>query len=109
MRYTIAPPVARLLDLPHGESDRTGVLMAMWGYIKSRGLMDEARKEVRCDAGLREVSALSFALGSLSRTHRLSVAQICSQQATVPFHHLPEYVNRYLAPPKPIVLEVDVR
>lgn len=56
-RFALAPRLASLLDLR--ESDRVGVLQALWSYIKMHGLQDEDRKHIRTDARLKEVRALS--------------------------------------------------
>ncbi|GLB44557.1 putative SWIB/MDM2 domain containing protein [Lyophyllum shimeji] len=65
------------------EESRTGVIQALWNYIKIQGLQDKAdRRLVRADDHLRPI------FGGDS----------------IPFQKLPEVVNRYLAAPDPIVL-----
>jgi len=38
----------------------------------------------------------------------LMIRQIFARQEKVPFHHIPEYVNRYLQPADPVVLEYTI-
>ena len=85
-RYSVAPPLAELLDVQ--EDTRAGVLGALWGYIKDRRLLDENNhRVVRLDAPLQ----------ALFRT------------PTINFHHIPEVLHRFLHPPQPIVLEYYVQ
>lgn len=85
-RYSVAPPLAELLDVQ--EDTRAGVLSALWGYIKDRRLLDENNhRVVRLDAPLQ----------ALFRT------------PTINFHHIPEVLHRFLHPPQPIVLEYFVQ
>ncbi|WFD03542.1 non-specific serine/threonine protein kinase [Malassezia obtusa] len=84
-RYSVSQPLAQLLDVQ--EETRAGVLSALWGYIKSRRLLDENdHRVVRLDAPLQ----------ALFRT------------PTINFHHIPEVLHRFLHPPQPIVLEYYV-
>ncbi|WFD43527.1 non-specific serine/threonine protein kinase [Malassezia psittaci] len=84
-RYSVAQPLAQLLDVQ--EDTRAGVLNALWGYIKSKRLLDENdHRVVRLDAPLQ----------ALFRT------------PTINFHHIPEVLHRFLHPPQPIVLEYYV-
>lgn len=61
-RFSLAPKVAQLLDLH--ESDRVGVVQALWSYVKSHGLQDEEKKCVRTDARLKEVGPAEIPLAS---------------------------------------------
>ncbi|WFD33103.1 non-specific serine/threonine protein kinase [Malassezia sp. CBS 17886] len=85
-RYSVAPPLAALLDVQ--EDTRAGVLSALWAYIKHKRLLDEHdHRIVRLDAPLQ----------ALFRT------------PTINFHHIPEVLHRFLHPPQPIVFEYYVR
>lgn len=85
-RYSVAPPLAQLLDIQ--EETRAGVLNALWAYIKMKRLLDEQdHRVVRLDPPLQ----------ALFRT------------PTINFHHIPEVLHRFLHPPQPIVLEYYVR
>ncbi|PKI82881.1 non-specific serine/threonine protein kinase [Malassezia vespertilionis] len=85
-RYSVAEPLAQLLDVR--EETRAGVLNALWGYIKSKRLLDEHdHRVVRLDKPLQ--------------------ALFCTP--TINFHHIPEVLHRFLHPPQPIVLEYYVR
>jgi len=65
------------------EETRTGVIQAVWNYIKLNGLQDKVeRKVIRADANLRGI----FGGDSIQ------------------FTQIPERVNRFLLPPDPIVL-----
>ena len=82
-RFALVPALAELLDC--SELDRVGVLEKLWAYAKREGLVTETG--VKCDAPMRK---------------------LFSNQTAVPFHHLPEYVNRFLGPLPPVVLKVPV-
>ncbi|KAH9916573.1 uncharacterized protein BXZ73DRAFT_105767 [Epithele typhae] len=65
------------------EESRTGVIQALWNYIKTQNLQDKLdRRMVRADARLRQIFNADSAY----------------------FQHLPEHVNRFLLPPDPIIL-----
>lgn len=54
-RYGLNEPLADVLDMK--EDTRTGVLTALWHYIKVNGLQDKVdRKIIRLDTRLRSVS-----------------------------------------------------
>ncbi|KAL6299811.1 SWI/SNF complex 60 kDa subunit [Sparassis latifolia] len=79
--YKVHPELGRILGLR--EESRTGVVQALWNYIKLQGLQDKVdRRMVRPDAYLRPL----FGVDQL------------------PFQNLPELVNRFLLPPDPIIL-----
>ncbi|KAL8286551.1 hypothetical protein RQP46_004568 [Phenoliferia psychrophenolica] len=84
--FALIPEVAMMLDMAEG--DRVTVIQALWGYVRVHGLVDDERKNIRCDGMLRK---------------------IFGGQDKVPFHHLPEYVNRFLVPPHPTVLEYVIK
>lgn len=84
------------------EESRTGVVQALWNYIKIQGLQDKVdRRMVRADAHLRPVCIL-FRKWFESPSSKLSW-QIFGTESVL-FQQLPELVNRYLLPPDPIVL-----
>ncbi|ORY77656.1 hypothetical protein BCR35DRAFT_305438 [Leucosporidium creatinivorum] len=85
-RFALAPKVASLLGMAQG--DRVSVLQALWSYIKMHNLQADDKRHINTDARLKE---------------------LFSGQDKVPFHHLPEYVNRFLAPSAPVVIEHTVR
>jgi len=69
------------------EESRSGVIQALWNYIKIQGLQDKVdRRMVRADDYLRPVFGAESIL----------------------FQQLPEIVHRYLAPPDPIVLHYTI-
>ncbi|KAK4705608.1 hypothetical protein P7C70_g585, partial [Phenoliferia sp. Uapishka_3] len=84
--FALMPEVAMMLDMAEG--DRVSVLQALWGYVRMHGLVDDASKHVRCDQRMKK---------------------LFSGQDKVPFHHLPEYVMRFLIPPHPTVLDYMVK
>ncbi|KAI0944266.1 hypothetical protein AcW1_002018 [Taiwanofungus camphoratus] len=80
-QYKVHPDLGNILGLK--EESRTGVVQALWNYIKIQGLQDKVdRRMVRADAHLRPIFGTESVL----------------------FQQLPELVNRYLLPPDPIVL-----
>ncbi|KAK4046607.1 SWI/SNF and RSC complex subunit Ssr3 [Microbotryomycetes sp. JL201] len=81
-RFALVPPVATLLDLP--EADRPTILQALWAYVKAHNLQDEDKRHIRTDASLRP---------------------LFDNQDRVMFHHLPEYVNRFMMPLQPVMIE----
>ncbi|KDQ52354.1 hypothetical protein JAAARDRAFT_162811 [Jaapia argillacea MUCL 33604] len=84
-QYKVKAELANVLGLK--EESRTGVIQALWNYIKINGLQDKVdRKVVKADAYLRPI---------------LNADQVLFQQ-------LPELVNHYLTPPDPIVLHYTI-
>ncbi|KAH9936917.1 SWI/SNF complex 60 kDa subunit [Amylocystis lapponica] len=80
-QYKVHPELGNILGLK--EESRTGVVQALWNYIKLQGLQDKVdRRMVRPDAHLYPIFG----------------------GEPVVFQHLPELVDRYLLPPDPIVL-----
>lgn len=81
-RFALVPQLARMLDCQQAE--RGEVLAKLWGYVKANGLVLEGAGGgsggVRCEGPMRE---------------------LFSNQGSVPFHHLPEYVNRFIGPLPP--------
>lgn len=84
-RLALQPEVGQLLDV--GEADRATVLQALWSYIKLHKLQDPDKKHIKPDAPLKRL------LQGVDK---------------VPFHHLPEYVNRFLMPAAPVLLDLHV-
>ncbi|KAK4049255.1 SWI/SNF and RSC complex subunit Ssr3 [Microbotryomycetes sp. JL221] len=80
-RYQLIPPVANLLDL--AEADKPTVLESLWAYVKLHGLHDDKR-HIRTDDKLKP---------------------LFDGQERVLFSHLPEYVNRWMMPTQPVVVE----
>lgn len=79
--YKVHPELGKILGLK--EESRTGVVQALWNYIKLQGLQDKVdRRIVRPDGHLRPI----FGVDQLA------------------FQHIPEVVNRFLMPPDPIIL-----
>ncbi|KAJ3486052.1 hypothetical protein NLI96_g4515 [Meripilus lineatus] len=65
------------------EESRTGVVQALWNYIKVQGLQDKVdRKMIKADAALRPIFG----------------------QDSISFQQIPERINRYFMPAEPIVL-----
>lgn len=115
-RYRCMPELERMVGVK--EETRTGFLGLLWGYIKEKGLQDkEDRTKINADANLRQVrkplqASLSLSLSRTQklRTHRLSLSLLqLFQQDKIPLQFLPEYINRFLAPPDPIVLRYTIR
>ncbi|KAF8514419.1 SWI/SNF complex 60 kDa subunit [Hysterangium stoloniferum] len=80
-RYKLAEPLAEILDIK--EDTHTGIITALWHYIKVNGLQDKVdRKIIRPDAKLKPI---------------VGVDQMTFQQ-------LPEVVKGCLQPAEPIVL-----
>ncbi|CCM01680.1 uncharacterized protein FIBRA_03744 [Fibroporia radiculosa] len=80
-RYKVQPELGNILGLQ--EETRTGVVQALWNYIKSQGLQDKVdRRAIRADSALRPIFGADSML----------------------FQHLPELVNRFLQPADPIIL-----
>ncbi|TFK69202.1 SWI/SNF complex 60 kDa subunit [Pluteus cervinus] len=80
-QYKVQGELGEILGLR--EDSRVGVIQALWTYIKLQGLQDKAdRRMIRADDKLRMIFGTDI----------------------IPFQKLPELVNRYLAPPEPIVM-----
>jgi len=80
-QYRLSPELSNILGIK--EESRLGVVQSLWNYIKIQGLQDKGdRRHIHTDDKLRAI----FGVDSIS------------------FPKLPEYVNRHLAPPEPIVL-----
>ncbi|KAI0686141.1 SWI/SNF complex 60 kDa subunit [Earliella scabrosa] len=80
-QYRVHPDLGNILGIK--EESRTGVIQALWNYIKTQNLQDKLdRRIVRADARLRPIF----------------------NAETAYFQHLPELVNRFLLPPEPIIL-----
>ncbi|KAI0632673.1 SWI/SNF complex 60 kDa subunit [Trametes polyzona] len=80
-QYKVHPDLGNILGIK--EESRTGVIQALWNYIKTQNLQDKVdRRLVRADARLFPIF----------------------NNETVLFQHLPELVNRFLMPSDPIVL-----
>ncbi|GAA5974276.1 hypothetical protein JCM11641_006707 [Rhodosporidiobolus odoratus] len=93
-RFTLMPELAGVLDL--AESDRIGICEAVWGYAKERGLV----------VGPEDGGAAAAGKGGIKTDVRLS--RFFGQAAFVPFHLIPEYVNRCIAPATPRVIDFTV-
>ncbi|KAI0826100.1 SWI/SNF complex 60 kDa subunit [Irpex lacteus] len=79
--FKIHPELGNILGLK--EETRTGVIQAVWNYIKLQDLQDKIdRRTIRPDAALRPIFGTE----------------------PFPFRLIPERVNRYLARSDPIVL-----
>ncbi|KAF4568445.1 SWI/SNF complex component snf12 [Pleurotus pulmonarius] len=80
-QFKVAPELAAILGIK--EESRVGVIQALWNYVKVQGLQDKGnRRLVRADDALKPIFGLE----------------------SVPFHKLPEIVNRYLTAPDPVVI-----
>ncbi|KAI5481060.1 hypothetical protein MNV49_006246 [Pseudohyphozyma bogoriensis] len=84
--FSLIPELAALLEMRMG--DRVSVLQALWSYVRGKGLLDEERKMVKTDDRMKK---------------------IFSGQEKIPFHHLPEYVNRFMSPLQAITFDYVVR
>ncbi|OCH90078.1 SWI/SNF complex 60 kDa subunit [Obba rivulosa] len=81
----VHPDLGNVLGLK--EDSRTGVVQALWNYIKIHNLQDKVdRRVVRADAHLRPLFG----------------------QDTLLFQQLPEFVNRYLVPADAIILHYTI-
>ncbi|KAI0798153.1 SWI/SNF complex 60 kDa subunit [Abortiporus biennis] len=79
--YKVHPELGSILGIK--EDTRTGVIHALWNYIKVHGLQDKLdRKTIKADAQLRNIFGAE----------------------AIPFQMIPERVNRFLLPPDPIIL-----
>ncbi|TCD64932.1 SWI/SNF complex component snf12 [Steccherinum ochraceum] len=83
--FKVLPELGNILGIK--EETKMGVVQALWNYIKEEGLQDKLeRRTIRADAKLRQIfGAESF-----------------------PFNQIPERVNRFLAPPDPILLHYTI-
>jgi len=85
-RFALSPELSRVLDIT--EDTRSNILSALWTYIKLNGLQDKVdRKNIRKDDLLAPV------FGSVD---------------SVPFHELPNLINRHLRNPEPVVLTYTI-
>ncbi|KAH9062649.1 SWI/SNF complex subunit [Lactarius deliciosus] len=84
-QFRVLPELGNILGIK--EESRTGIIQALWTYIKTNNLQDKVdRKRIHADAALRSIFGAEV----------------------VPFNFLPELVNRYLAPPNPVVVNYTV-
>ncbi|GAA6022084.1 hypothetical protein JCM10207_001042 [Rhodosporidiobolus poonsookiae] len=92
-RFTALPALADALALPDGgETDRTALLEAVWAYAKDRGLVVGPEEVPQGMAG----QGAAAARGGIKTDARL--AKFFGNLPLVPFHLIPEYLNRCLAP-----------
>ncbi|BGP19333.1 SWI/SNF and RSC complex subunit Ssr3 [Rhodosporidiobolus nylandii] len=91
---SVHPTSTSLPVLDMRESDRVGVVEAVWGYAKDRGLVVGAEEG---GSGMR---------GGFKVDERLK--KIFGQTPLVQFHLVPEYLNRCLAPAQPRTLNMTV-
>lgn len=74
--------------------------------VRTAGRRQEAHSPRRED---EEGAFDSFSFGpKRTKLIRVVSGQIFAGQEKVPFHHLPEYVNRFLTPPPPVVIEYSI-
>jgi len=84
-QFKVSPELGNVLAIK--EESRTGVVQALWNYIKIQGLQDKVdRRTIRADDQLRPI----FNAESVS------------------FQKLPELVNRFLLPPDPVLLHYTI-
>ncbi|ETW79752.1 hypothetical protein HETIRDRAFT_477346 [Heterobasidion irregulare TC 32-1] len=84
-QYKVHPDLGAILGVR--EDSRTGIVQALWNYIKINNLQDKThRQQIHLDAALRRISNVE----------------------SVPFAALPELVNRYLMPADPVVIHYTV-
>ncbi|KWU43878.1 hypothetical protein RHOSPDRAFT_34503 [Rhodotorula sp. JG-1b] len=107
-RYALHPELAAVLDC--AESDRLGVLDALWSYAKSNGLVvemggggDAAPPGTGAGANAAGASALRSGIKTDER-----IAKFFGNMSMVAFHHIPEYLNRWLMPPSPRLINLVV-
>ncbi|BGO94514.1 hypothetical protein NBRC10512_000550 [Rhodotorula toruloides] len=103
-RFALHPDLARVLDL--AESDRVGVLEAMWAYAKTRGLVVE-----QPDAGPAPGGATAQGAGAIKSGIKTDerIAKFFGNLPMVAFHHIPEYLNRWFMPAAPRVVNFDIK
>ncbi|KAI0312225.1 SWI/SNF complex subunit [Amylostereum chailletii] len=83
--YKVHPDLGSIIGLR--EDSRVNVIQALWNYIKLQGLQDKVdRKRIHADAALKPIF----------------------NSEILPFHLLPELVNRYLSPPDPVVIHYTI-
>lgn len=85
-QYAILPDLANLLNLHF--ADPPTLIQAFWTYIKLNQLQEEERRSFKTDARLKP---------------------FFGGQDRVPLHHLPEYINRFLAALPPVQITHTVR
>ncbi|KAH9980570.1 SWI/SNF complex subunit [Russula compacta] len=84
-QFRVAPELGNILGIK--EESRAGIIQALWAYIKTHNLQDKVdRKRIHADAMLRPIFGADV----------------------IPFNFLPDLVNRYLAPPNPVVIHYTV-
>ncbi|KAF9528814.1 SWI/SNF complex 60 kDa subunit [Crepidotus variabilis] len=80
-QYRVLPELGTVLGIKEGS--RIEVIQTLWNYIKLQGLQDKVdRRQIRADDKLRPIFGSELVL----------------------FQRLPELVNRFLAPPEPVLL-----
>ncbi|GAA5989045.1 hypothetical protein JCM10908_006283 [Rhodotorula pacifica] len=110
-RYSLHPELASVLDC--AESDRVGVLEALWAYKKARGLVVEmGGGEANANAanGTNGAAAAAAGGGSIKSGIKTDerTANFFGNMGMVAFHHVPEYLNRWLMPPSPRLINLVV-
>ncbi|KAH9953605.1 SWI/SNF complex subunit [Russula dissimulans] len=84
-QFRVLPELGNVLGIR--EESRAGIIQSLWAYIKAHNLQDKVdRKRIHADAALRSIFG----------------AEVIS------FNVLPELVNRYVAPPNPVVIYYTV-
>ncbi|KAG0656611.1 hypothetical protein C6P46_007015 [Rhodotorula mucilaginosa] len=106
-RYALHPELAAVLDC--AESDRLGVLEALWNYAKTNGLVVEmgGGGEAPAPGAGTGAGAAASALKSGIKTDE-RIAKFFGNMGMVAFHHVPEYLNRWLMPPSPRLINLVV-
>ncbi|KAJ9098493.1 hypothetical protein QFC19_006361 [Naganishia cerealis] len=87
-KFKVLPPLCDLIGIK--EESRSAVLSAMWKYIKTVGAQDKD-----------DVTKL-LPVGGLQKL-------MDPKDKDLPFHMLPEVVNRYLTAPAPVVLNYTIK
>ncbi|KAF4611499.1 hypothetical protein D9613_003669 [Agrocybe pediades] len=84
-QYKVLPELGSILGIK--EDSRIGIIQTLWNYIKVQGLQDKVdRRSIKPDEKLRAIFG----------------------PEPFPFHRLPEYVNRFLTTPDPIILHYNI-
>uniref|UniRef100_A0A8H7XP97 DM2 domain-containing protein n=1 Tax=Psilocybe cubensis TaxID=181762 RepID=A0A8H7XP97_PSICU len=84
-QYKVLPELSNVLAVK--EDSRMGVIQNLWNYIKVQGLQDKVdRRIIKADDKLRPIFG----------------------GETMPFHKIPDVVNRYLTAADPIILHYTV-
>ncbi|GAA5887422.1 hypothetical protein JCM3774_001926, partial [Rhodotorula dairenensis] len=112
-RFALHPELAAVLDC--AESDRVGVLEALWAYKKSKGLVVEigdaagapTAATTTAAGGAGPAGSATGALKSGIKTDERT-AKFFGNMGMVAFHHVPEYLNRWLMPPTPRLINLVV-